>query len=320
MARNRKNRNRSKSNNTEAAPASAPAAEIMVEENNPLSESSIWPADGAHSSAAPVDHRVASAIDTNKELLEQIQAQLTQMCEGMASHVSQSESSDGVDSAELQSLRDKVLDLEAQVGELEKQNDELTARVTSASMQAAVASTEATHETLSWAERKQLMLDQMEAETFDAEEFVTSLDNESSVDADHVENPAEFVNRLSNELARREEEVHELQHLLKQQSETREEGVSIGAAGIAEMLDSDELVREERARLQELQDQWEEKFRQAEIEASLERAKLSRERRELAAKQSKLEAELESARLQSQRENEKGAPRKWLSQLGLAGS
>ena len=128
------------------------------------------------------------------------------------------------------------------------------------------------------------------------------------------------MNRLSDELARREEEVRELQHLLEQQSETCDSGVSIGAAGIAEMLDSDELVREERARLQVLQDEWEEKFRKAEIEASLERAKLSRERRELASKQSELEAELERARLQTQREQEKEAPRKWLSQLGLAGS
>lgn len=320
MARKRKNRNRSKTKQTEAIPASAPDTEIMADKTNPPPESSIWSADAAGSPAAPVDDRVMSAIDTNTEMLAKIQAQLAQMCEGMASHVSQSTTSEGDDTVELQSLRDTVFDLETQVSELEKQNDQLTAQVTSASMQAAVASTEATHETLSWAERKQLILNQMESETFDADEFVATLDNEVGVDAAEAEDPVKYVNRLSDELSRREEEVRELQHLLEQQSETREEGVSIGAAGIAEMLDSDELVREERARLQVLQDEWEDKFRKAEIEASLERAKLSRERRELAAKQSELEAEMERVRLQAQRDTEKDGPRKWLSHLGLAGS
>jgi chromosome segregation ATPase len=247
----------------------------------------------------------------------------------MAEHVGPAETGDVGDpvsaeveslSAEVQSLRDQVVNLESQVSDLERQNDELTAQATTASIQAAVASTEATHETLSWAERKQLILKQMEADTFDAEEFAESQANESSADCDDNIDPVEYVNRLNEELARREEEVRELQHLLEQQSETCDSGVSIGAAGIAEMLDSDELVREERARLQVLQDEWEEKFRKAEIEASLERAKLSRERRELSAKQSELETELERARLQTQRDSEKGAPRKWLSHLGLAGS
>ncbi len=241
------------------------------------------------------------------------------MYQGMASHVSQATDSSDVDANQLEALRNQVHDLESQIAELEKQNDELTGQVNRSRMQAAVASTEASNETLSWAERKQLILDQMEAETFDADDFVASLDANSGDPTLKADDPVEYVNRLCEELARREEEIRELQHLLEQQSETSRQGVSIGAAGIASMLDSDELVREERERLQILQDEWEEKFRQAEIDASLERAKLSRERRELAAKQSEVEAELERLRLQAQREREKESPRKWLSQLGLAG-
>ena len=48
------------------------------------------------------------------------------------------------------------------------------------------------------------------------------------------------------------------------------------------MIDENELVVQERERLQMLQVEWEEKFREGEIQASLERAKLSRERQELA--------------------------------------
>ena len=334
MVRKRKNRSRSLSKNKKVNPDSDPSTETMSEENDPISESSMWPADAGSQSAAPLDPRVLTAIDNNTELLEQIQSQLTKMCEGMAAHVGETDlvhclerPEEAPTSEEVLALRkhaselkSQVSELKSQVIELERQNDELTAQATSASIQAAVASTEATHETLSWAERKQLILQQMEAETFDAEEFVESLGDEIVTQSSDSDDPVEYVNRLNDELARREEEIRELQHLLEQQSETRDAGVSIGAAGIAELLDSDELVREERARLQVLQDEWEEKFRQAEIEASLERAKLSRERRELAAKQSELEAELERARLQTQRETEKDAPRKWLSQLGLAGS
>ena len=83
------------------------------------------------------------------------------------------------------------------------------------------------------------------------------------------------------------------------------------------MIESDELVREERERLQQLQVEWEEKFRQSEIEASLERARLSRERRELTAKQAQLDNEIESVRLKKLQATEKDGPRRWLSQLGL---
>ena len=96
--------------------------------------------------------------------------------------------------------------------------------------------------------------------------------------------------------------------------------MAIGAAAIAEMIDSDELVQQERERLQLLQAEWEEKFRQGEIEASLERAKLSRERQELAKKQAELEEQLEHARRESRHANENGSAskRRWLVKLGLS--
>ena len=127
------------------------------------------------------------------------------------------------------------------------------------------------------------------------------------------------LKRRDAELSRRDDEIRELRCLLQQQSETRECGVAIGAAAIAQMIDADELVQEERQRLQLLQAEWEEKFRQGEIEASLERAKLSRERQQLAVKQTELEEQLEHLRRESRQDQEVGSAssRRWLVKLGL---
>ncbi len=121
-------------------------------------------------------------------------------------------------------------------------------------------------------------------------------------------------------MAKREDEVHELRCLLDHQSETRDGGIAIGAAAIAGMIDEDQLVVQERERLQMLQAEWEEKFRQGEIQASLERAKLSRERLELANTKADLEEQLEHFRRESRQrqENDSGSTRKWLAKLGLS--
>ena len=58
----------------------------------------------------------------------------------------------------------------------------------------------------------------------------------------------------------------------------------------------------------------------SEIEASLERAKLSRERQELAKKQAELEEQLEHLRREARHKDEGGSSssRRWLVKLGLS--
>jgi hypothetical protein len=75
------------------------------------------------------------------------------------------------------------------------------------------------------------------------------------------------------------------------------------------VLNADELVQEERTKLEALQEEWRDKIRNAEIDLSKERANLARERREI-------EAELEVIRRKSEAE-QGGKTRKWLDQLGL---
>ncbi|MEM6981018.1 MAG: hypothetical protein AAF539_15260 [Planctomycetota bacterium] len=96
-----------------------------------------------------------------------------------------------------------------------------------------------------------------------------------------------------------------------------------GAAAIAGLIDADELVQAERTRLQELKEQWEQKFRETEIAASLERAKLSRERQQIAKRATELEDQIDDLKRQ-QRDlavsDTEPQGRRWLAELGLGRS
>jgi hypothetical protein len=265
-----------------------------------------------------------AAVESNTQLLFRIQQQLQSLSEGLGHRqpdpVTVPVEPPGIESAEWDSLHARIAELTDRIDELEQQNSDLAAQLASSH----VCEADPHHDTLTWADRKQLILQQLEEGSFDAAEFHASLQagEQATAPTDRIEcaDPIEYIERLHRELATRDEAVRELQHLLGQRSDQTSASVTLGAAAIADLMDSDELVREERARLQALQLEWEEKFRKAEVELSLERAKISRERRELAGRQSQLEHELELLRLKALQASEKDAPRKWLSQLGLTSS
>ncbi len=215
-------------------------------------------------------------------------------------------------------LQESVLELDAANAELHTQNDELAARIASSRVQETTPkdSLEAS-EMLSWEERKKLILLQMEEGTFDADQFASSLHSEFQTSKD---TPETFIERLRSEIECRDQEIVELRNLLDQQSETRSDGTAIGALAIADILDADELIQQEREKLQKLQVDWQEKFREGEIEASLERAKLSRDRQEVLEKKTELELQLEYVQREYRQRNSAhgGTSRRWLTKLGLA--
>ncbi len=92
------------------------------------------------------------------------------------------------------------------------------------------------------------------------------------------------------------------------------------------MLDADTLVQEERQRLLAMQTEWQDKLRQAEVEISVHRAKIARERTELEEKLRLLEKEkAELAALAAEQasgsprspDDPKKPARRWLERLGL---
>jgi hypothetical protein len=96
--------------------------------------------------------------------------------------------------------------------------------------------------------------------------------------------------------------------------------VAVGAAAVAHLLDTDELVKQERDSLKQLQESLREQLRKAEVDISLERAKLARERADLDEKLRGWESEKASLPGPGEGGGDKGKKqggRKWLTRLGL---
>ncbi|HEX2476393.1 MAG TPA: hypothetical protein VHK01_16695, partial [Lacipirellulaceae bacterium] len=85
---------------------------------------------------------------------------------------------------------------------------------------------------------------------------------------------------------------------------------------IDELVNADDIVAEHRQRIAQLEREMEEKLRAAELEVSVERAKIAREKTELEEQR----IDLESRRTPHDPHAAAGAPRRrWLSKLGLGG-
>lgn len=359
MARNsrKRNRNASRTFANEAAqvepltktPDAQPEVDGLPESENPAVEAISCQTDIAHnkSVAAKVEiDPVMDAIAANTAMIQHLLDRLGPQNENTGNQAPALGTPGLENDLVVQQLQDEIAELrhrndelimelqrrQNRIDELSQQSDDLAAQVAQFGVRQTLATPQSSSgDALSWEDRKQLILQQLEADTFDADDFVESITQELTLDEANDQTPCspqelfeELVSRLQSsesELAQRKAEISELQMLLDQQSETREGGVAIGAAAIAQMVDSDELVMQERERLQVLQDQWEEKFRQSEIEASLERAKLSRERQQLAKKTEQLEEELEHLRREERQSfdpAESGTSRRWLAKLGLS--
>ena len=123
-------------------------------------------------------------------------------------------------------------------------------------------------------------------------------------------------------VADKEHELQELKRLLESQAQQVGE-VAVGAAAVAQLLDTDELIRQERESLKKLQEGLREQLRKAEVDISLERAKLARERAELDEKLRGWESEKASLPAPGDASGDKGKKaggRKWLTRLGLGES
>ena len=115
--------------------------------------------------------------------------------------------------------------------------------------------------------------------------------------------------RITDEvIAEKDRQIAELKALLEDNTVLSSEGAP------SDVLDNDELIRQERERLSRLEEQWREKLRQAEIDISVERAKLARERSDFEAKLRTFEESGGDAPSGKPTPKQSG---RWLSRLGL---
>ena len=95
------------------------------------------------------------------------------------------------------------------------------------------------------------------------------------------------------------------------------EGVAMGAHAIGSLLDQDELIAHERDNLKQLQEEWKDKLRKAEVELSVERAKIARERADMQGQLKQLEQAKDKESTQPGNGDSKPSRGNWLSRLGL---
>ena len=144
-------------------------------------------------------------------------------------------------------------------------------------------------------------------------------------DEDHKHGPAlsgderltvEGAIRITDEMViQRDREIVELKQQLEKFGNRTDD--------TAQVLDQDTIIQQERQRLLALQQEWQEKMRQAEVDISVQRARIARERSDVEEKLRVLESEKES--LAAQRASgEPSSPdkpskpaRRWLARLGL---
>lgn len=212
--------------------------------------------------------------------------------------------------AQLGELRQQLESALAETEDLRQQNSDLAARLAQQLTSAATgdkSTGRGNGEQLTWEQRKLLILKQLEDDTISGNEFIPHEEKLSI---------QEVLDSTQAEITRRDEEIEELREIVRMQSDARD-GLAIGAAGVAQMLDGDELIQQERQKLREIQEEWESKLRQAEIDLSMERAKIARERIALDKQKEELCQSTKEVVMPACTGKGKGKERRWLSILGL---
>lgn len=209
--------------------------------------------------------------------------------------------------------RAEIESFKSQIEALVEQNNQLATELAHLTVQRTVDQSSDAAASMSWEERKEMLYRQFECE-----------DNGVPFNPEHLS--AEQCSRLNHEMAcmqqelrARENEIAELRSLLEQRPEVKDDGLAVGAAAITRLFDDDELIREERSRLKDIQAEWEAKFRDMEIAASIERASLARERRQLECQNAELEEQLAHLKQELRQESIAGPAqqRRWFAKLGL---
>jgi hypothetical protein len=163
---------------------------------------------------------------------------------------------------------------------------------------------------LNWEAEKRRILARLEAETAEENEDEDARRQRLEVRA--------VVVKTDRIIADKQAEIDSLQQVL--QSQTNNLGsLAVGAAAVGQLVDKDPVIREERENLLRLKQQWEQRMRKSEIETSIERASIARQRAELEARIKEFESRQPRASSSSANADPPDKPvrGRWLARLGL---
>lgn len=255
-----------------------------------------------------LEEQTSESTGLHDELVLEI-AQLRDQIQFLQNELSDSQAEPAAVYAETAELRIQVEKLRSQL--LEARNEAVESRLQSNDLSSSLAKFKdplesQRSEALTWEQRKEALMRQLDAET----------QSDEPCDPDKILEIQSIIQKTDAEIQRRDQEIQDLRYLLEQQA-IAQNGMAIGVAAVAEMIESDAMIIAERLRLQEMQQDWEKKQRQAEIEMSLERAKLARERLELQEKSRTFEADHPPESVEEKSATKERGRGRWLARLGL---
>ncbi len=159
---------------------------------------------------------------------------------------------------------------------------------------------------LDWEAQKLKLLASLEADDVDPD------DEEAVAERQSVEDAIQLTNQV---VAEKDAEIEELR---RQLDVAGTNNGSATKAAVSELLDHDEIIRAEREKLAQAQAEWREKIGKAEIDISVERAKIARDRMELEERLRSYQDEHPTDTSETTT-NQSGKPvrGRWLARLGL---
>jgi hypothetical protein len=248
--------------------------------------------------------RVATQESTEREELARLRAERDALAGKLAAAQSQLSDAANVSKSEATTQHDLERRLEMALEELretKRTNLDLEVKLTKAR---ATGGTGAVSTGLDWEAQKQRLLASLEADESDDEEAVAERQS--------IEGTIRITDQI---VAQKDQEILELRNIL----EGRASGTAAMRENAAEeVLCRDEVIRQERERLEQLQAEWREKIGKAETDLSVERARIARERAELADKLQHYTQAVEPRPAANEAaDNAKPVRGRWLSMLGL---
>ena len=233
--------------------------------------------------------------DLLRESLHEAQAALQRAKESAV------DESDAGAAGELAVLRGKYDMAMTDIRELRKRNAELETK-------AARAMEAAPIEAQDWESQKRRMLAALEAE-----ETSENIGSERRDERLTIEGTIQITDDMISE---KEREIADLKRLLDEQSQNLGH-IAVGAAAIGQILDNDEVVQQERQRLQQRETDLLERLRLSEIELSRERAQIARHRVELDEQRRQIDLDRSKMTPRDEAVARKGGSGNWLARLGL---
>ncbi len=200
------------------------------------------------------------------------------------------------------------------VRQLKRRNAELEEELAASLAGKAKATAGGALSNMDWEATKRKLMAQLQD---DGEQFGGNLTDEERLTVEGA------IRITDDAVVQRDREIAELKQRLAGQDAAPSPTAEPPAAEVAKILDADALIKEERQRLLAMQNEWQDKLRQAEVEISVQRAKVARERAELEERlrvleeaKASLAADQANAVPRSPEDPKKPA-RRWLERLGL---